>query len=432
MTSSEVRDVTRHTGASPLTDLISTCGVFGMFFDPAGFKIPAGVVFTSLFHYSGVLISSGSVLGCLLITGSKIKSLEIWDSIESIVNNGGNKVPCPADVLNELETKHNIGRGVAESELFFAVADHLVGLERDEEGDMMNLRLPEYEGPVEKPRHEWYCFHCHLGKKPLQGCSCCHRVYHPRCADTYSAIKSWSKRECPACVAVYESKRPDKMSVAKLNALANLTVERVRDKNFSVLNCSHRDIWTVAAGRKVINNWRHDWIVWKPIDLEEIRTKTLNDYYRTLEHFNLDCETVLHNLVIYFGSNGLLENKMASGAFAVLRNTLLHAIEEVRICCDCYERSLSKRSSLSFTIPCTNSHKVIWMRTETGLFWPAKVMRKDGNRFDVILFGGNHPRVWVVEEDTVDEMASQSSSEPGFREALQELHQFLNVSSNQS
>ncbi|CAG7833327.1 unnamed protein product [Allacma fusca] len=72
------------------------------------------------------------------------------------------------------------------------------------------------------------------------------------------------------------------------------------------------------------------------------------------------------------------------------------------------------------------------MKTETGLLWPAKVMRKDGNRFDVILFGGNHPRVWVVEEDTVDEMASPSSSEPGFREALQELHQFLNVSSNQS
>ncbi|CAG7786401.1 unnamed protein product, partial [Allacma fusca] len=101
----------------------------------------------------------------LLITDSKIKSLKkgemivineprscstdvlhkIWDSIEWIVNNGGNKVPCPADVLNELETKHNIGRGVAESKLFFAVADHLVGLERDEEGDMMNFRLPEYE-----------------------------------------------------------------------------------------------------------------------------------------------------------------------------------------------------------------------------------------------------------------------------------------------
>ncbi|CAL8121670.1 unnamed protein product [Orchesella dallaii] len=311
---------------------------------------------------------------------------QIWDAIGS----QGNQVMDFERLLTTASTMFKVPRDELNHELNHALKDYLVVSEvvetqRREETEI--YKLPD-ASTMEKGDHDWYCFQCHLGGQIVK-CEDCPRVYHLEC------LPEDRKPEkdlfvCPACHIMTHKPSAEKVSIKPkvLNQLLHYICERFKSWQINFLDKADAKTWAVAGNRLPKDAWRFGLLVYLPMDLEIMTTKAVNGKYVSLEEFQVDCETLVHAIGVYFGLDMLRGGNIGQ---AFLRDAL-HDIQEIKLCHDCFRRSNEKNHDWWFCLPCSTPHEVVWAKQTGYPYWPAKVMKKDGNKYDVRYFGGNYER----------------------------------------
>nr|CAD7452443.1 unnamed protein product [Timema tahoe] len=133
--------------------------------------------------------------------------------------------------------------------------------------------------------------------------------------------------------------------------------------------------------------WRVNYLIYQPMDLRTMDCKAQNKKYRTLEEFQADAQTIVHNVVIYHGVN----SSLADMARQMLRDCI-YDLQEIRQCRDCYRMSNEKEDKHWFCQPCKPQHELVYAKQKGFPYWPAKVIKIEGQTYDVRFFGGHHQR----------------------------------------
>nr|CAD7425718.1 unnamed protein product [Timema monikensis] len=133
--------------------------------------------------------------------------------------------------------------------------------------------------------------------------------------------------------------------------------------------------------------WRVNYLIYQPMDLRTMDCKAQNNKYRTLEEFQADAQTIVHNVVIYHGVN----SSLADMARQMLRDCI-YDLQEIRQCRDCYRMSNEKEDKHWFCQPCKPKHELVYAKQKGFPYWPAKVIKIEGQMYDVRFFGGHHQR----------------------------------------
>nr|CAD7567403.1 unnamed protein product [Timema californicum] len=270
-----------------------------------------------------------------------------------------------------------------------------------------SYRLPQ--GAVKKDNHDWYCFECHGGGDVIC-CTGCHRVYHLSCVATDLSEDDVKKTfVCSVCKMCKESDK-FKISRRELNHLLGFTCSRLKERLPVVITerqvpskqlyISDRAASSTAAlqrrndpslGIKWVTDdedaWRVNYLIYQPMDLQTMDCKAKNKKYRTLEEFQADAQTIVHNVVIYHGVN----SSLADMARQMLRDCI-YDLQEIRQCRDCYRMSNEKEDKHWFCQPCKPQHELVYAKQKGFPYWPAKVIKIEGQMYDVRFFGGHHQR----------------------------------------
>ncbi|CAH1788122.1 unnamed protein product [Owenia fusiformis] len=289
------------------------------------------------------------------------------------------QIPNNERICRYMMREHEMTKSECETELDYAVKDGLVmnykmigskgvktGIEQE------GYKLPESDFSVsELGSHDWYCFECHDTGEVLQ-CSDCWRVYHTSCTG-----EDWSgvTFKCTLCKEIDASKRKGKISRKEINKLLYYVVKRLKEKTKEL----HR------MGSELEDQRFHKFL-FMLMDLNTMEQKTKDRMYRYLPEFLGDAKTVLHNTKLIYGAKHEL-SKLADAVMVDCR----YDLAEIRQCKDCYYFSNAKPKNW-FAEPCSPPHELVWAKQKGFSHWPAKVMKIEGNMYDVRFFGALHQR----------------------------------------
>lgn len=303
----------------------------------------------------------------------------LWDAIDSIRQQ--KQVSNLDRVANYMRRKHHLNAADTDRQLGFAVRDDLlvskkkVGSKGSKVGVQQEaFQLPEQ--PVERDGHDWYCFECHRGGDVLL-CASCHRVYHIVCVK--DDLSREDKFVCTVCHQLQE-KDPLKLKVDDMNILLSYTCLRLKEKT--------KDLHRLLSAEG--DAWKQNHLIYQKMDLITMEEKTRNNEYTSLEEFHVDAQTIVHNVVIYYG----IHSCMADMARQMLRDCS-YDLNEMRQCSACYRMSNEKRDKHWFCQPCDPPHDLVFAKQKGFPYWPAKVIRIDDQCYDVRFFGGYHQRALV-------------------------------------
>uniref|UniRef100_T1JNA1 Zinc finger MYND domain-containing protein 11 n=1 Tax=Strigamia maritima TaxID=126957 RepID=T1JNA1_STRMM len=320
----------------------------------------------------------------------------IWDAIVCIRQQ--KQIPNVDRLANYMRRKHGLNQADLERQLSFALRDNLVrvttkvGCKGSKQGvQQEGYRLPS--GEVERDGYDWYCFECHRGGEVCL-CTTCHRVYHSFCVK--EDVASAENFQCAIC-KMCRSKNNFKMKKTDLNTLLTYTCNRLKEKVSSISpfvpedKKQTRDLHRMPATDE--EKWRHDLLLFYPMDLNSMEEKAQALEYRRLEEFQADAQSIVHNVVIYYG----VHSPMADMARQMLRDCI-YDLGEIRQCRDCYRMSNEKTDKFWFCQPCNPPHELVYAKQKGFPYWPAKVIRRVNGVYDVRFFGGYHQRANIEKE----------------------------------
>lgn len=325
-------------------------------------------------------------------------------------------------IVNYMRRKHNISPGDLEKQLEYAVNDGLIEMKKRVgcKGSKVGIEQEAYRIPekdVEKDGHDWYCFECHKEGEVLY-CSTCHRVYHEGCLK--ETLPEDDKLVCDTCKMV-KSKDSLKFKKDDLNLLLGYACLRLKEKGYY-----SRELHKMPLTDE--EKWRHNFLIFEQMDLTMIEDKTQENVYKRIEDFQADAQTLVHNIVLYYG----VHSAFADMARQMLRDCC-YDLGEIRQCRDCYQMSNEKRDKFWFCQPCDPPHELVFAKQKGFPYWPAKVIRvdKDTGVHDVRFFGGHHQRA-NIEKDHIKPISTsfqqlQLKRSVTLNKALEELkrHQQL-------
>ncbi|XP_022250426.1 zinc finger MYND domain-containing protein 11-like isoform X2 [Limulus polyphemus] len=169
------------------------------------------------------------------------------------------------------------------------------------------------------------------------------------------------------------------------------------------------------------DSWIYRSLVYQKIDLNTMEEKITMKLYKNLAEFYCDVLSVVHNVIVMYGG----ESSLASLARQILEDCA-YDMKEIRQCHRCYKISNEKQHKFWFCEPCDPPHELVWAKQKKFAFWPAKVIQKHDNYYDVRFFGGLHQRA-VVSEACVKPIATslyqlRIKKTSTFKKALKELY----------
>ncbi|BES97376.1 Hypothetical proteinypothetical proteinP domain [Nesidiocoris tenuis] len=231
-----------------------------------------------------------------------------------------------------------------------------------------------------------FCWTCHRSNN-LATCSHCVRGFHLKCSNLEKFPEKAGKWICPECDNILRANKGPlgartPKQVEKLAKLLNLVIDRLaavdKDNYFAV--------------PVDVKKW-HDYLdfVIKPMDLLTLRKNVERKLYRSTEQFLADFRWLVHNSYI-FNSVHSDYTKMAKSLLNVAR----HECEEVKSCQDCYEHSHTHDPQVSFLLPCSVPHVIVWAQLSGFPYWPAKVIKRLGGDVVDVRFFGDHSRANVL------------------------------------
>ncbi|CAG7835474.1 unnamed protein product, partial [Allacma fusca] len=356
----------------------------------------------------------------------------IWDAIDR--GNTGAQGPVDFERLMSIVTSiHKLPRDEINRELENAMKDQLVvsdviQTQKREETEI--YKLPDRD--FTKGDHDWYCFQCHAGGGgAVVACEDCPRIFHLDCLpDDKKPQKDLFV--CPPCSLMTTKPSLEYLNLKpkQLNTLLEYSCVRFHDWGASFLNSADGKLWATSSGREVKDEWRYEMLVYFPIDLTQMLEKARTTKYTCLEEFQIDCETLIHGIGVYFGSEQL-KGQQVTAAFM---REVMHDIQEIKLCPDCFRRSNEKDHLWWFCLPCATPHAVCWAKQSGYPYWPAKIMKKDGSKFDVRYFGGNYER-GMIDEKNIQPIDTPLSSlrirrTAAWNDAYDELQKFQEIAAN--
>nr|XP_037268337.1 zinc finger MYND domain-containing protein 11-like isoform X1 [Rhipicephalus microplus] len=352
----------------------------------------------------------------------------LWDAIDSIRQQ--KQVSNLDRVANYMRRKHQLSEADTERQLGFAVRDGLVVSKKKvgSKGSKVGVEQEAFQlpnEPAERDGHDWYCFECHRGGEVLL-CSTCHRVYHVVCVK--EDLSNEDKFVCTVCCQLKEREQL-KLKVDDMNLLLSYTCLRLKDKIAPQSPHLPRQAQTKDLHRLLLSEgdaWKQGYLIYQKMDLITMEEKTRNSEYTSLEEFHADAQTIVHNVVIFYG----IHSCMADMARQMLRDCS-YDLNEIRQCSACYRMSNEKRDKYWFCQPCDPPHDLVFAKQKGFPYWPAKVIRADDQGYDVRFFGGYHQRA-LVEKGSIKPITTSlkviaAKRTPALNKALDELrrHQQL-------
>ncbi|GIX79847.1 zinc finger MYND domain-containing protein 11 [Caerostris darwini] len=342
----------------------------------------------------------------------------LWDAI--VYARQQRQIANIERISSYMRRKHNITPEDLEQQLERAMRDSLIEMKRSVgcKGSKAGIEQDSYRIPEKdaaKDGHDWYCFTCHKGGEVLY-CSTCHRVYHEDCLKE-PQVQS-EKLICEACKLI-KTKDGLKINKDDLNLLLGYACLRMKEKV-----ASNRELLKIAPSEE--EKWRHNFLIYETMDLTIMEDKTQDNVYKRLEEFQADAQTLVHNIVLYYG----VHSSAADTARQMLRDCC-YDLNEIRQCRDCYRTSNEKREKYWFCQPCDPPHELVYAKQKGYPFWPAKVIRVTNGVYDVRFFGGLHQRANVEKENvkpiTTSIQQLQLKRSATLNKALEELkrHQQL-------
>lgn len=136
--------------------------------------------------------------------------------------------------------------------------------------------------------------------------------------------------------------------------------------------------------------WRAKMLIYKSIDFDAIDSKLRNKQYTKFTEFHVDILTIQHNVAVY---HGLQSQEMESSK--LMMYDCVYDLVEIATCPDCYRHSNEKSNRNWFCIPCSTPHELVWAKQKGYCFWPAKVIKKTNQQYDVRFFGSKHSRSFI-------------------------------------
>ncbi|CAH1247637.1 ZMYND8 [Branchiostoma lanceolatum] len=235
-------------------------------------------------------------------------------------------------------------------------------------------------------RNDFYCWLCHREGSVLC-CELCPRVYHTRCLKLpQEPDGDWV---CPACEKIMsaecvdtQSKAMGMVSVEQLSKLLLHSLQRMKH--------SGAEPFQNPVDPEQAPNYRE--YIFHPMDLSTLEKNIKKNKYGCTQAFIADTKWILHNCIIFNGSN----NKLTTSARMIVR-ICEHEMYEIEVCPDCYTSSCTKKDNW-FCEPCREPHILVWAKLKGFPFWPAKVLQEVDGQLDVRFFG-QHDRAWVPVEN---------------------------------
>ncbi|XP_046669765.1 zinc finger MYND domain-containing protein 11-like isoform X2 [Homalodisca vitripennis] len=342
---------------------------------------------------------------------------QLWDAIKTIKYQ---RQVADIDRISKYMNKvHNVGLEEVTRQLNYCVRDGLLQMTKHVgfKGSKIGVETESYKLPgdeVEKDSHDWYCFECHRGGDVIS-CNTCHRVYHLACIAKEELPETDVKHKfvCNVCKMINAKEDNFEIKKSQLNRLLRLTLKRLKLR--LPMSLTERHVLCNASGTPFIydrqgsirrpsselpsvikwvnddkDTWRQNYLLYRPMDLQMMEAKAQAGKYEHLEEFKADAQTIVHNVVIYHG----VHSTVADHARLMLRYCTCD-LQEIRQCRDCYKVSYGKNNKHWFCKPCRPPHMLVYAKQKGYPYWPAKVIKINGDLYDVRFFGGLHQRAAV-------------------------------------
>ncbi|XP_075212466.1 zinc finger MYND domain-containing protein 11 [Lycorma delicatula] len=341
---------------------------------------------------------------------------QLWDAIKTIRYQ--RQVPDIERISRYMMRMHNVSHEEVVRQLGYCVRDGLleqvkrIGFKGSKIGiEQEGYKLPHEK--IKKDSHDWYCFECHRGGDVIS-CNSCHRVYHLACIAKEELPETDVKHKfkcnvCKMCEAAKEENLDIKKS--QLNRLLTFTCNHLKQRMpgsiterpvvpmqtpyvTDRLTAARRPSSEVPSNIKWVSDdkddWRQEYLIYRYMDLPMMESKAEAGKYEHLEQFKADAQTIVHNVVILHGVHSV----MADQARLMLRDCI-YDLQEIRQCRDCYRVSNEKTNKHWFCKPCRPPHMLVYAKQKGFPYWPAKVIKIEGEQYDVRFFGGQHQRALV-------------------------------------
>lgn len=342
---------------------------------------------------------------------------QLWDAIKTI--RFQRQVPDVDRISRYMMRTYNVSHEEVVRQLGYCVRDGLleqvkrVGFKGSKVGvEQEGYKLPREK--IKKDSHDWYCFECHRGGDVIS-CNSCHRVYHLACIAKEELPETDVKHKfkCNVCKMCETRDESFEIKKSQLNRLLTFTCNHLKQRMpgsitdrpvvpiqapyvTDRLTAARRPSSEVPSNLKWFTDdkdeWRKEYLIYRYMDLPMMEAKADAGKYEHLEQFRADAQTIVHNVVILHGVHSV----MADQARLMLRDCI-YDLQEIRQCRDCYRVSNEKTNKHWFCKPCKPPHKLVYAKQKGFPYWPAKVIKIDGDLYDVRFFGGQHQRA-VVEK----------------------------------
>ncbi|XKL59684.1 hypothetical protein PGB90_000700 [Kerria lacca] len=308
---------------------------------------------------------------------------QLWDAVKIIRYK--RQVPDIERITRYMNRTHNVSDDEVGRQINYCVRDGLLKVIKKigSKGSKIGIEQEGYKLPddkLEKDGHDWYCFECHSG-----GDRCSSKDLTPN-------IK---KSQLNRLLKYTATKMKDRLPVALTDRQPPSNTSYLSER-FAIQGQVKSPSIDVPSNFKWILNdkedWRVDYLIYRPIDLHIMESKADCGKYEHLEEFRADIQTIVHNVVIYHG----VHSNMADMARLMLRDCNTD-LQEILECWLCYKHSNDKTLRNWFIKPCKPPHELVYARQKGYPYWPAKVIKENEECIDVRFFGGVHERA-VVEK----------------------------------
>ncbi|XP_077977943.1 zinc finger MYND domain-containing protein 11-like [Glandiceps talaboti] len=343
---------------------------------------------------------------------------QLWEGIRVIREQ--KQIANLERITKFMSREYHINPKDTQRQLNYGVKDGLIikEISKGNKGSKIGIEQEGYwciEQPDEstKDDHDWYCFECHKSGEVIR-CHGCFRVAHSKCLEKRKEpAPEHGHWYCWVCVAC--RKKNHTIGRSELNKLLGFTLLRMKEKA--------RELYKKLNLKDTPYFYS---LIHTHTDLSSMQQKVDDNKYRSLEDFEGDADLMLHNNIVYYGS----ESERVELCEMVVEDCK-HDLSEIKVCKDCYKMSNCRTSKDWFCRPCSITHELVWAQMKGFGFWPAKVIQREGDRVDVRFFGALHQRAWIAESNVrdigTDIKKMKIKSTPGWHNACRELkkHQGL-------
>jgi len=374
----------------------------------------------------------------------------IWDTIKEIPNQ--NRKPDIKEIVRLCNSNYKMKSHDVELQIANMTKDKLViqSTSYISKGPNKGKEQIIYEFPNEcdispKTDHDWYCFNCHKPGKVI-ACGSCYRVYHEQCITTEINANNFICTICQELQSINVTELTAEIEGEELNELLGYICGRLKTllpidiqvwipkiavpawspyttDRCAVLNQKKQITRDNSSGSQAGNSLRNKLLIHHPIQISDMFSKCDRQVYKSLAQFRIDSLSLVHNVAVFHGADSTIADSTR-----FMHRDCLNDLEEILVCRECFRSSYKQKDDIKwFCKPCSPPHKLVYAKVQGHPFWPAKVLKIDGENHHVRFFGNKHERSIVessqIRSICIDPKTLVSKRTHSWQKAMQELEE---------